>query len=144
MTINFKGILDKPIDQIEAPKALPEGSYGAVIAAYDFGESREKKTPFVEFKFAISEALDDVAEDALKEAGGIDKKSIKNKMFVTEDSAFRLKDFLADHAQIPGKDLTEMLENCVNATVGITVVHNADAKDPTIVYSNVGKTFSIS
>ena len=103
---NFQSVLDTPSDEIDRTvKQLPVGSYLAVVSGQpEYGKSSQKQTEQVDFSMKILEARDDVDEDALEEyltkADGTVKKlsdcTIKNRFYITENSMFRLMNFL-DH-----------------------------------------------
>ena len=63
--VDFTSLLEKKLDDVEAPALLPQGSYVMTIAGYRTGESAKKKTPYVEFDLKISSAMDDVDQEEL-------------------------------------------------------------------------------
>ena len=143
MAVDFSGILKKPLTDIKPPVMLPIGTYAAMILGFTFGESKEKKTPFAEFNLAITAAFQDVDADQLEKAGGVEGKKVKLKAYLTEDSAFRLKEMLEDHAAVSGSTLEELLQNCPNSQIGLIIKHRADDKDADKVYLDVAKTFKL-
>lgn len=147
---NFADILDKPADQIDRPKPLPIGSYlWTVVGLPRADKSRDKQTPFYEFTLKCMQPLDDVDEEALAEwaarADGSNRAltdfTTKLTYYVTEDSIYRLQDFL-EHCGIDldGKSIRQAIDETPNAQVGASIVHNP-SKDGQSIYANIGKTF---
>jgi hypothetical protein len=123
---NFsKTLLDEAPDHVERPKALPIGTYLAVVGRWETGESSKKKTPFVRFPLRFIQAYDDVDADELDSAGGVDGKNARTDFYTTEDAIYRL-DAFHEHC---GLDLSEPLsrkvrnDECMNAQVGVVVSH---------------------
>jgi hypothetical protein len=105
-------LLSVPAESIEPPKALPQGSYHAVVDGnFVPVESQEKRTPGVQFNFRLLGPMKVHDEKALAEAGGCVGKSVKYAFYVTEDNRYFLKQFLTDHLGIDpkGKEITEMV-----------------------------------
>lgn len=90
---NFQSILDEAPDHVERPKPLPVGTYLCVVGAPRYDKSSKKGTPFVEFMLRVVGADEDVDEEALEAAGGIEGKQIKATYYTTEDAIFRLDEF---------------------------------------------------
>lgn len=60
MSVSFRDLLSRPIESAKRPPAMPQGTYEGIVKSYEFGESREKKTPFVKFYFTVLAAGEDV------------------------------------------------------------------------------------
>ena len=61
-------ILDKPATQLDRPKPLPVGEYiWMTIGLPRHDKSKEKQTPYVEFKVKCLSALESVDQEALDE-----------------------------------------------------------------------------
>lgn len=99
---SFEDILSQKVDEIKAPPTIPAGTYIAVVTGPPVqGEQQnENKTPFLEFKFNLLQPMDDVDREKLNAIGGIAGKSGKMKFFMTEDSMWRLDNFLFKHLGI--------------------------------------------
>jgi len=118
---SLSDILDRQSSDIERPKPLPAGSYICVVKGLPrFDKSSKKQTPFVEFTLQPLEALDDVDKEALEEMGGFNNKTIRATYYLTDDAAYRLKDFL-DHC---GIDEDGTLRQRIESTPGCQVVAN--------------------
>ena len=92
-TPNFQDILDDAPTEIVRPKPLPEGTYRWVVGAPRYDKSAKKSTPFVEFILKAISCEDDIDEEALEEAGGLDGKQMKATFYLTEDAVWRLDEF---------------------------------------------------
>lgn len=141
----FTSLLSKPASEIERPKPLPQGSYTAVVAGMPrFDKSRKKQTDFAEFTLNLLAAGEDVDADELKEAGGIEGKSIKATYYITENSLFMLKEFLQSCGiEEEGKSLQQMIDETPNCQVGINIRHEA-SDDGQSIFARVGKTFPVA
>jgi hypothetical protein len=122
---NFSSILDKQASDIERPKPLPIGTYSCQVKGLPrFDKSSKKQTEFVEFTLSPFGVLDDVDPEALEEMGGFNGKTIKATFYITEDAAWRLKDFLvACGIDAEGKSLNEMINEAPGQSVNVYLVH---------------------
>src|SRR5256885_335119 len=92
---NFGSLLDTNADEVEKPKPRPEGSYLWTVKGMPrFDKSSKKQTEFAEFTLACVQAGDDVDEEALATAGGIEDYTQRVTFYLTEASLWRLKEFL--------------------------------------------------
>jgi hypothetical protein len=138
---DFRTLLSKPADQIEKPKPLPAGTYNGVISKFEFGESRDKKTPYVRFHFALQSAGDDVLANYADQLAKIDlaKKQLRRDFYITDDALYRLKDFAESCGQsTSGRTLNEVIPLLQNSAVLISVTqrNSDDGKD---VFNDVGE-----
>ena len=151
-TPNFESILDMPAADVERPKPLPAGTYDTVVQGlYEEGVSSQKKTPFVQFAFAIQAADEDVDEDDLtayltskdgttKALNSVVLKNNSTKFYTTPDSMFRLTDFLT-HCGIEqeGKSVRQCLSETPNCSVKILIGHTA-SQDGESIFAELKKT----
>ena len=139
---NFGAILDTPSQEIERPKPLPQGTYTCVVNGLPrMDKSAKKGTEFVEFNLNILAAGEDVDEDALSEMGGIANKSTRITFYLTENSVWRLKKFLAEDLQIEEDDVT--LRQMIGMAPGRQVlahIKHTPSDDGTSVFANVAST----
>jgi hypothetical protein len=131
MSIDFSAILGKQVGNAPEPKPLPSGTYTAIIS--ELPKPVERKTKegpkgVVSVHFAIQEAMDDVDQDLLAEAGGLRKsdgtaKTMKMDFWLTENSLFILDRFMASAGfdKESGKTYTEAFEDLVNREVTLAV-----------------------
>lgn len=138
---NFSDILDKPATEIERPKPLPVGTYTWVVRGLPrYDKSTKKGTPYAEFTLECLGPGDDVDVEALEEAGGFTGKTLRLTFYLTEEAAYRAKDFAIDcGVEIEGLTLGQMLEACNGCQVLAEVRHQA-SEDGERIYAQIGKT----
>jgi len=71
MSIDFTEILNATSEDIKEPKPLPAGTYIGTLQSAVADRSKQKKTPFIRFTFALESAGEDVDPTQLEEAGGL-------------------------------------------------------------------------
>lgn len=92
MSANFAEILSKKVEETERPKPLPPGNYVCTVVRHEFGESSQKKTPFVRFWLKHISPMDDVDQSMLP--ANWQNKESRLDFYLTDDALFRLRDFL--------------------------------------------------
>lgn len=145
---NFQSILDTPVEQIERPKPLPAGTYMCVVGGQPrFDKSARKQTDFVEFTLNVAQPGPDVDQAALAEAGGAAGKTLRVTFYLTQEAAYRLKEFLGHLGLDDGtKTLREQIAMAPGRQVYANVVHQVVTNDQTgetAIYANVSKTAAI-
>lgn len=136
--VDFTSLLDKRLDDVEAPALLPQGSYIMTIAGYRTGESAKKKTPYVEFDLKISSAMDDVDQEELAKVKNLQDKTLKTQFYLNEDALFRLKDFCKKTGvPIEGKSFTEILSEIAGAQLIGIVNHRVNPENTDQVFAEV-------
>lgn len=148
---NFTSVLDQQAEAVEAPKPIPPGTY--TVAITGFGEEKtigKNQTPCIEFPVMFMAPGDDVDSAALQEAltskNGMTKPlnqvKMKIRQFTTEDSAWRLKEFLVDHLQIDGagKTLRQMLSEVQGRQCLVTIKHEMTHGDNPRILANISGT----
>lgn len=133
MSTNFASILSKPIETAERPKPYPIGTYVCRIEKHEFGESSQKKTPYVRFFYRPLEARDDVDADALNEMGGINNEKprlLRDDFYLTEEALYRLREFLEEKVglTISGRSFSEVIPETTNQMLGVYVTQRAGQK----------------
>lgn len=135
-TVNLQELLRKPADQVERPKPLPGGTYNGMVSGREFGESREKKTPYVRFSIQVVTPGNDIDPTTI---AGIDlsKKKLRRDFFLTPDAEYRLVEF-AESCGInkSGRSLAELIEECLNKPVLVEVIQKPN-QDGSEVYNEV-------
>lgn len=119
MATNLSSILDRPATDFVAPPPLPAGGYHCVVTGLpEQIESSKKKTPGFRFTLTPVAVDEDVDATELEAIGGLEGKTIRNDMWVTENSVFMLREFL-EHMGIEseGKSLGAMIDECPNREV---------------------------
>ena len=125
MATNLSAILDKPATDFVAPPPLPSGGYHCVIQGLpEQVESSKKKTPGFRFLLSPIAYDDDVDETELNAIGGLEGKTIRNDMWLTENSAFMFREFL-EHCGISseGKTLSQMIDESPNSECMVFIRH---------------------
>ena len=109
-TVDLSALLSKKADEIEKPKTMPAGHYGWNVGAHKPVQSAKKGTPGIEFEVTPFEAKDDVDPELLAEVKEPFKKARRITFWITEDSLFRLVDFIRLLGiDTEGKELIELL-----------------------------------
>ncbi len=142
----FASILDKPATEIEPPKLMPVGTYVGVVQGLPrIDKSSKKQTEFVEFTIKYLQPTEDVDAEALAEAGGVAEKTIKATFYITENSAFMLKEFLKNLGLEPDEEGS--LRACLDQTTGkqllFSVKHEA-SEDGERVFARFGKSAPVA
>lgn len=146
---NFSDILDRAPTEVEKPKPIPQGTYTTILVGLPrHDKSAKKQTPFIEFTHKIVAAGDDVDQDALAEALGersLQDMTMKNTFYLTEGSAWRLKQFLADcglDVEDDSHSLRELTEQTTGRSVNIYINHEP-SQDGQSVFAKVGSTAAV-
>lgn len=141
---NFGSILDKPSSDIERPRPVPQGTYLCTIKGLPrYDKSSKKQTEFAEFTLVPLQAMDDVDADELTTMGGLTDKEFKHTFYLTEKSAYRLKEFLVDDLGIDEQDsLRPMMDETPGKQVLVYIKHTP-SEDGKSVYANVGSTAKV-
>ena len=138
MAVDFKALLKKPVDSIERPKPLPAGTFFGVVQKYEFGESKEKKTPFLRLLIGITGPGDDIDPSDLD---GVDlaKKSLRKDYYLTDDALYRLTELIAS-CGIPTEG--RMLDECIPDLQGASMlcsVTQRSSPDGSEIYNDLDK-----
>jgi hypothetical protein len=122
MAVDFKSLLSRKVEDAERPPLLPAGTYNGVVQSHEFGESSQKKTPYVRFNIALISPGEGV-DPADLEGIDIGKRKFRRDYYFTEDAEFILRDFIESLGlNIKGKSFDEMIPQVINQAVivGIT------------------------
>lgn len=131
--VDFTAILGKQVGTAPEPKPLPSGTYMGVVEGLPTSRivnTKEGPKGVLTVTVGITEAMDDVDEGSLAEAGGLlrndgNRKTIRADFWLDEGSLFRLDQFLAGFGwtadsgktyqdaleELPGKEVTVALES---------------------------------
>jgi hypothetical protein len=132
---------------LKDPVALPTGSYLCLVTAPQpaFDKAGPNSTDCVDFTLSPQQAQEDVDQQQLAQAlngAPLNTKTIKHRMFVTPDSAYRLKRFLADDLGIEVTTLKQMIPEAMGKQVFVKLVHQP-SKDQKTMFVNVSKTWHV-
>jgi hypothetical protein len=138
--MDFTSLLSKNIDNVERPKPLPIGSYQFQIARYEFGESREKKTPFIRFFNRPAQPMDDVDTELLPP--NWNEREVRLDFYLTDEAIYRLKDFL-EHLglRISGRTFDTVIPETLNGMFVGYISHDVRGEN---TYANISKTAPVS
>ncbi len=128
-------ILDRPSNEAVPPPPFPAGNYRCRVQGLPrFDKSSKKQTPYVEFLLIPTAALDDVDANELAEFGSLADKTIKATFYLTDNSEYRLREFL-DACGIGDKDDAgdavshrQRIEETPNCEVLVTMIHEPSDK----------------
>jgi len=140
MAVDFSNLLTKPVDTIERPPVLPAGHYFGSVAKYEFGESSQKKTPYLRVHVQLHSPDADIDPESIAKID-LSKRTLRSDFFLTEDALYRLKDFLIScEVKTEGRTLNEVIPEIINAQVKaqVTITPSQDGSD---FYNNI-KTLS--
>ncbi len=141
--VNFRELLTIPTDAVERPKAFPDCWLNGAIGNHEYGESKNKKTPYVRFTLrpeSLASAPDGsngVTEDDL---AGIDfsRRELRKDFFITPSSLWRLSDFLdAVLGKESGRTFNERIPDTRNASVIFHVTQREAEGDSETIYNDV-------
>lgn len=140
---NFGAILDKAPSDIKPPEALPVGEYLCTVQGMPrYDKSTKKGTEFVEYTLIINQPMDSVDEDEVKAIdGGVVGKPIKATFYLTDTSAYRLKEFFA-HCGLDvdgAESLRELMDQPNGCQVVASMRHEA-SQDGTRTYAKLAGT----
>lgn len=151
---NISDILNRPAEDVEAPKPLPPGSYNCIVKGLpEQGESSQKKTPYVRFSYQITSARDDVEEEAIAEyetgkdgeKTPIVGKIMTSDYYLTDASLFMLTDMLEalgiDFSG--GKSISAAIDESPNMECVVFVKHEP-SKDGKRFFARIGRVVSAS
>lgn len=128
MAVDFGAMLKKKIDDTKRPEAKPAGTYQGVINSFKFGESAQKKTPYLQLVVNNVQPGDDVDRDQLSSyrenfPGVIEKWQVTYEFYLTDDALFMLKEFLQSMGiDTTGRSYDETIPELRNRPVQFSVV----------------------
>lgn len=93
---DFTKLLGKTAGTAKKPVALDPGEYPAIIKSHEMGESRQKRTPYVQFNIGYTGWPEgtDPQLDSEGEEIDLSKKTHNVKFYITDEAAYRLDEFL--------------------------------------------------
>jgi glutaredoxin-related protein len=130
---DFSALLSKPTSEIKKPKPMPEGTYMGLVLKQEYREAdtpkdkENPKKPVCQYSVRLTEALDDVDQadlaDALQGEDITAKRPMDYDFWLTPDAQYRVVEF-AQSCGVPteGRTLGEIIPECVNQTVRVSVV----------------------
>jgi len=141
-TPNFASILDAAPTEVSRPKPVPTGTYLCVVTgAPRYDKSSKKQTDFVEFQLRPINCFDDVDEEDLEAAGGIDGKMFRATFYLTEDAVWRLDEFHT-HCGLdldPDTSRRSRNDDVINSEVLVYIKHST-SQDGQTKYAEIART----
>lgn len=108
-------LLGTKAGDVKKPKPFPVGHYLWAVNGFAVVESSKKKTPGIEFEVKMLEPMDDVDQEELAEVKNANERKKRLTFWITEDSLWRLTDFL----DVLGvNDPERTIEELIPETVG--------------------------
>ena len=148
-TPSFASVLDRPSDSIERPRPLPVGTYLWATKDQPKQDKAKTGTEYVEFTCIPLQAGEDVDAEALQEcltnkATGevkpLGSKTRRLTFYLTEDSIYRLNDFLTHLGVEAGSTtLRQRLSMSPGCQFLGSVIHKP-SQDGTAIFDNIGNT----
>lgn len=146
---NISDILNRPAEDVEAPKPLPPGSYNCVVKGLpEQGASSRKKTDYLRFTFQITSAGEDVDPEALEEfetakdgsKAPVSGRLITSDYYLTDNALFMLTDMLSaigiDFSG--GKSISTAVDETPNMECVVFINHEP-SQDGKRFFARVGK-----
>ncbi|WP_417436446.1 hypothetical protein [Idiomarina abyssalis] len=119
-------LLGKKSTEVEKPKPFPVGHYVWLISEFAIVESSKKKTPGLELTARMVEPLDDVDQEELATVKEPTKRNKKLTIWITEDSLWRLTEFLETlGVQDEDRTLEELIPEVVGQQFIAAIQHEA-------------------
>jgi len=144
---NFQDVLNKPATDVKPPEPLPPGTYLCIVdGPGEFAKIGKNQTDCINWKLKPMQAQPDVDQAALTQSlqgKTLQEKTIRHRSFITEESVWRLKEFLSHLGIEEGsKTLGEMIPEAPGHQVLVTVGHRA-SEDGTQVFQEVKSTAKV-
>ncbi len=154
--MNFNDILNQDMNEIEAPKTLPKGTYlFKVTKPYEERKAgKDDQLNIISFTCEVLEAGDQIDNpEALEAYGNPAGKSVRlefmfnNEADLTPDqaeanarTANRLKKFIENALEIDAKTLRDGMTEAVNHQFYGVVTHRPNPNDPEAPFVSIGQT----
>jgi hypothetical protein len=121
---DFSQLLRKPAGEAKRPPPLPLGDYPGVIKSQEVGDNNRNKTPYVRFGLVLTEWPDSIPQSERPEGVDLNKRQIRKDFYLTEDSLWRLDEFIRSCGIDPeGRVYEEILPELIGQPVMVEVLH---------------------
>lgn len=119
---DFTELLRKPAGEAKEPPVLPQALYPGIISSHEFGDQNQNKTPYVRYHLKCTGWPEDV--EAL-EGVDLSKRNFRKDFYLTEDSLWRLDEFLRSVGiELEGRSYEETIPEAIGKSVNIEVVQS--------------------
>lgn len=140
MTTDYKTLLQKPADSFKKPPTWPAGTYHGKIKQTEFGESSQKKTPYLRVIAQPIAAGEDVDQERLASPGpglppiDMSKRTFRTDFYLTEDALYRLTEFMHSCGiDTTGRAHIECIPELLGADVMIALVEKPNQDNTEII-----------
>lgn len=119
---DFRELLKQNTDEVKRPPPTPAGTWEGIITNYEYGESKDKHTPYVRYTVRLSAAGSDISadEDIANSIG----REYSRDFYVTPDALWRLSEFIGTcKIKTEGRPLDETIPEVVGKEVIATIGH---------------------
>ncbi len=156
--MNFTESLDRQLEEIERPNAVPIGHYIAAVKKHpDLEDFEARKTGItydrVTFQLEVVSPSDAVEPDELEAYGNVQGTPLRKTFMFSRDegdkasydrSMFNLKQFLSEHLSL-GEDMAinEAFAASTGARCLVEVKHRPDPENTEIIYAEAGRTAAV-
>ena len=132
---DFNALLDADPTSFERPPTMPEGECLALIKSRTYGQSAQKKTPYVRFDFNFLAPLPSMSEEALAQID-VSKAKLRDDFYLAEDAMFRLREFFELVGAVQSST-RESIDACVGQQVVLTIGHSPSQRDPNRMFAEI-------
>lgn len=152
---NFASVLDRPADQLEAPKPIAVGTYLGIISGPEtYSKVGANQTDMVSWPIKLIQPQSDVDVKALQESltnsktgevRSLGDVKMKWDQFLTEASAPLVRDWLKNTLGIDdtGKTLRQMISEALGKQLLCTVKHGLTKGDNPRVFASITDTAKV-
>ncbi len=143
--VNFSDLLNVQVQTAERPKSFPIGDYNAIVTGYEFGKSRNKETPYVQFNVTLLGPLESVDDELFEDAGGMEalnaRKPLRHIFYITPGALFILRKFMENSLDLncDGRTFDEVIPEATNVPLVANIKHDA-GQEPGEVYMKIDST----
>ena len=121
---DFSALLKKPAGESKRPPPLPIGDYKGVVKSHEVGDQNRNRTPYVRFGIVLTEWPETVEPSDQPEGVDLNKRQLRKDYFLTEDSLWRLDEFIRSCGVDPqGRMYEEVLPELIGQPVTVQVNH---------------------
>lgn len=134
---SFRELLSQQTDQVDRPQPIAAGHYIGDIKSYEFGQSRNKQTPFLRVILVPQEETADVVAGSNGNTD-LSRRELRKDYFITPTALYRLSDMLdAVLGKEEGRTFDDRIPELRNSRVMFAVTQRA-SEDGTETYNDVG------
>lgn len=127
---DFSALLRKPAGEAKRPKALPIGDYQGVVKSHEVGDNNKNHTPYVRFGIVLTGWPDEFTQADIPEDTDLSKRQLRKDFFLTDDSLWRLDEFIRSCGVEPaGRVYEEVVPELVGQPIKVEIKHYRNAQD---------------